>query len=531
MTKPSSSFLLITLSAAALFAQPAKYRIAGMVVNAESGSALNRARVVLTRYGSTQALATQITGDDGRFSFEVPEGKFGLEAGTRVARQNYGISTPDALAGSSIITGPGQDTGNLVFRWFPRGAISGKVVDSTGDPVESALVQLLQSTVSGGRRMAQSRGWRYSDDRGEYRFGLLAGGSYLLAVTGTPWYSTRRAFTETSEPALAFVPTYFPNTNDLSRAGILILKPGMDARADFTLPVGPGANVVVKHDAPKDMKGRISLITEGVGGREGFQRQSSFSGIQQPFQLGAIPPGRYLLRLAGSEGTSDYSARKIIDVSGSEVNVELEVRKVPTVSGTVVLKNPKAKPKGTLLASLIREDNFAVLSTAVHADGTFAFPSVGPGRQRLAIRGTDGYFASDVHVEGTQFEDGIADLQEGEAATVRMVASDEIGVVQGFVMQEEKPIVGAMVVLAPAGGSTDIFRYRGFQTDSDGSFDFQNVPAGDYMLFATAETSVEYANPDVVRLYLAGAKGIHLEPHGTHSEKIPLSEPSAANKP
>jgi len=531
MTKPSSSFFLVLLSASAVYAQPVKYRIAGVVVNAESGSPINRSRVVLTRYGTTQALATQITGDDGRFSFEVPEGKFRLEAGTRVARQNYGIGAPDALAGSSIIAGPGQDTGNLVFRWFPRGAISGKVVDSTGDPVESALVQLLQSTVSGGRRMVQSRGWKYTDDRGEYRFGLLTGGSYMLAVTGTPWYSTRRAFPETSEPVLAFVPTYFPNTNDISQAGILILKPGMDARADFTLPVGRGANIVVKHDAPKDMKGLISLITEGVGGREGFQRQSRFSGIEQPFQLRAIPPGRYLLRLGGSEGTSDYSARRIIDVNGSELNVELEVRKAPTVSGTVVLKNPKAKPKGTLLASLIREDNFAVLSTAVHADGTFVFPSVAAGRHRLAIRGTDGYFASEVHVEGTQFEGGVVDLQEGEAAKVRMVASDEIGVVQGFAMQEEKPIVGAMVVLAPAGGSTDILRYRGFQTDSDGSFDFQNVPAGDYMLFATADTSVEYANPEVVRLFLTGAKAIHLEPHGTHSEKIPLSEASPEKKP
>src|SRR5690242_20631482 len=215
MTKPSSSFFLVLLSASAVYAQPVKYRIAGVVVNAESGSPINRSRVVLTRYGTTQALATQITGDDGRFSFEVPEGKFRLEAGTRVARQNYGIGAPDALAGSSIIAGPGQDTGNLVFRWFPRGDISGKVVDSTGDPMESALVQLLQSTVSGGRRMTQSRGWKYTDDRGEYRFGLLTGGSYMLAVTGTPWYSTRRAFPDTSEPALAFVPTYFPNTNDI----------------------------------------------------------------------------------------------------------------------------------------------------------------------------------------------------------------------------------------------------------------------------------------------------------------------------
>jgi len=42
MTKPSSSFFLVLLSASAVYAQPVKYRIAGVVVNAESGSPINR---------------------------------------------------------------------------------------------------------------------------------------------------------------------------------------------------------------------------------------------------------------------------------------------------------------------------------------------------------------------------------------------------------------------------------------------------------------------------------------------------------
>jgi hypothetical protein len=37
-----------------------------------------------------------------------------------------------------------------------------------------------------------------------------------------------------------------------------------------------------------------------------------------------------------------------------------------------------------------------------------------------------------------------------------------------------------------------------FQTDSDGSFDYKDVPAGDYVLFAVEDTSFEYANPAAV---------------------------------
>ncbi len=87
-----------------------------------------------------------------------------------------------------------------------------------------------------------------------------------------------------------------------------------------------------------------------------------------------------------------------------------------------------------------------------------------------------------------------------------------------------------MVVLAPASGAHDQVTYRGFQTDSDGSFDFQNVPVGDYLLIAVEDTQLEYANPIAVRPYLTNAKPVHIEAHGVYSEKIPLTAPEE-NKP
>jgi hypothetical protein len=521
------------LFAAMAMAQSAgPYRIAGVVVDSEGGSPVPRARVVLLRTGTTQVVARQIAGTDGRFAFDVPEGKFHLEASVRDMALPYGIHKSDARMGTSIITGPDQDTSHLVFRWFPPGAISGKITDEAGDPVESALVQLLRSVVTGGRRVVRTAGWVRTDDRGEYRFGPLSGGEYLLAVTGTPWYSHfALPGRENPEPTLAYAPTYYPNTTDISGASILALKPGQEARADFKMAVVRGSKVIVKHDAPPEMKGMIALVTDGVGGSDGFQRQEIFVSLQQAVVVAAVPPGRYLVRMTGSKGSADFSGRRLVDVNGSDLNVEIEMRPMPKVSGTVQLKNPKAKPRGALLASLIRDDTGLILSTVVHADGSFSFPAVAVAKYQLAIRGADGYFATDIHAEGTHFENGVVDLAEGESVSVKMSASDEIGGLQGFVMRGEKPLEGVLVVLAPARNASDQSAYRGFQTDSDGSFDYQNVPAGDYLLFATEDTGIEYANPSAIRSQLTHAKAVRIEAHVTATERITLGDAAAEKQP
>jgi hypothetical protein len=96
--------------------------------------------------------------------------------------------------------------------------------------------------------------------------------------------------------------------------------------------------------------------------------------------------------------------------------------------------------------------------------------------------------------------------------------------VQGLVMSGATALEGVLVVLAPALGPKDQVRYRGFQTDSDGSFDFKNVPAAEYLLFAVEDTEMEYANPVVVKRYLGNAKRLRVEAHAAYSENIGIEK-------
>src|SRR5262249_55052353 len=151
-----------------------------------------------------------------------------------------GTSRSDSGFSTAVVTGPGQDTGNIVFRWFPPGGISGRVVDQYGEPVESAIIQLVYSRVVAGRKTVNSWGFARTDDRGDYHFGPLPGGTYYLVVSGEPWQNRRNQSID-GAPTMAYAPVYSGNTTDLSRAAPIVLRPAEQARADFTLSAVPGS--------------------------------------------------------------------------------------------------------------------------------------------------------------------------------------------------------------------------------------------------------------------------------------------------
>src|SRR6266550_2580144 len=82
----SLGFVLCTLAAARTPASDVAagpYRIAGTVVNKSGGAALALTRVTIRDTKNPKEVQSQLTGDDGRFEFRVPAGKYGLHAAKR----------------------------------------------------------------------------------------------------------------------------------------------------------------------------------------------------------------------------------------------------------------------------------------------------------------------------------------------------------------------------------------------------------------------------------------------------------------
>jgi hypothetical protein len=156
------------------------YRVAGVVLNDATGQPVAGARVTLASVERRDLGMSTATGDNGRFAFTgLPRGKYELSGRRRgLLPESYGQR---AGWSSAIVTGPGQNgqnTESLVLRLPPPGIISGRVTDDAGEPVAEALVELLDSRITDGRRTVTAVSSKRTDDAGEYRW---AGGGQLLS--------------------------------------------------------------------------------------------------------------------------------------------------------------------------------------------------------------------------------------------------------------------------------------------------------------------------------------------------------------
>src|SRR5262245_61937984 len=112
---------------------PSQFRIAGTVVNRQDGTALDRVRVILRNVKDPKDVQSVLTGEDGRFEFEVRTGKFALHGAKRgFISSDYNQHEQYSTA---IVTGAGVDTEKLTMKLAPSAVLTGRVLDESGEPV------------------------------------------------------------------------------------------------------------------------------------------------------------------------------------------------------------------------------------------------------------------------------------------------------------------------------------------------------------------------------------------------------------
>src|SRR5882724_5291534 len=129
-------------------AASASFRIAGMVVNSVTSQPVPRTQVSVTNTKDSKDNQSVITGDDGRFQFQVNAGKFSLQG----AKGGFIASAYEQHENfwTGIVTGAGLDTENLVLRLPPAAAIVGKVLDDAGEPVRETAVTVYREDHNAG---------------------------------------------------------------------------------------------------------------------------------------------------------------------------------------------------------------------------------------------------------------------------------------------------------------------------------------------------------------------------------------------
>jgi hypothetical protein len=278
-TLASAVVVLIGLltSASAQQAPAGRVRVNGVVRDAQTGTPLRHARITPV---TTSSLATaSFTDGDGRFSMDLPG-----DATLKVAKAGYVEDTVK-------VTRPrGTELADVEVVLKRGAAITGRVVDETGAPLQGATVVAFETeSPDRGRSVA-------TDDLGEFRFGGLREGEFGVGpFDGT----TRPVNTKEQTAALASGPRVRIRQGDSVDAGDLVIR-GRSTSATAVSPPPPsgsrdGLGSVVGRVG--DTRGRpLRVMVDLV--QPGSETLATSSNAQGWFRFERVPPGTYVAEVA-----------------------------------------------------------------------------------------------------------------------------------------------------------------------------------------------------------------------------------------
>ena len=362
---------------------------------------------------------------------------------------------PRVRPAGAIVTGPGQHTDSLVLPLCPPGAISGRVVDDAGEPVEQARVELFRSAIVNGRRRVATIAVKQTADTGDFRFGALPAGTYYLAASGSPWYTKFAQTNAGNAPRdmthAGYQIQYHSNASDPAAAEPLTLKAGQEATTNFVLLPVPAAAVHVHVAGKEDLSKRFALTVAGLPGSRVLVRQGTQSG--DLYNFWGVPPGHYAVRVDASDASRAWYAEEEFDVSGTDIDVSSTLREVPSLAGTLEVEGGGQPTKLRIMLIDLESGNGQPLPS--DANGRFSLSSISAQRYRVALSGGDDYYLKRWFVEGAGRDGEVLDLRKSSAVRLKVLAAKGAGRVKGTIQRDGQPLSGALIVLAPATGPAE----------------------------------------------------------------------------
>jgi hypothetical protein len=464
--------------------------IRGHIVRTD-GPPLARAEVRLATTEKAGPPRTATTDESGAYEFTaLPAGRYTLTAmKTGYVSLQFGQRRAFE-AGQAILLKAGE-TRERVDVALPRhGAVTGRIVDENGEPLEGVSVSVTEiRSVGGRRRIAAVPGVqaRQTNELGRFRvYGLPPGDYAVRAEVGQAG----------SDDLRGFPVTYFPGTTNSAEAQrIRIGLADEVSNVDFALAPVRTARITGRTftSSGEPFEGGVQMrptwrstgtVAEAVGGRplpDGA------------FEFPNVPPGEYVIQ--AFKGTE--IGWQIVAVNGADVT-DLAVKTMPgsTITGRVTFEGGDApKPDQVELVTSPADPDlmsfFGTSSSAdVHEDGTFEIEHVtGPSRLRVA-RAPSGWALQRVIVGGIDATDAALSFgAESESLKdVEVVLTNALTRMTGRVTDGRgTPAAdGAVIVFS----DDDERWYEGSRyvatsrPGRDGSFEISGLPPGRYFAIA-----------------------------------------------
>ncbi len=540
------------LRAAQQTASSPVYRITGIVVSSTDGTPVRHAHLNANPSGARtgglprnrfsplapSAGASADADEYGHFTLTLPSaGAWNLTAsGSGYITQSF---EAHGMFSSAVVVTPSSPTYDLRFRLPPEAIITGTVIDEAGEPVRDARVILQQRALpSPDRELApfQTRMNAQTDDRGIYEFPNLGPADYRLMVEARPWYAqsnrpqlSLNGTTPPSDPALdvTYQMTWYPGVDLPEQAEIITLHAADTRTADFHLAPIPALHlqVILPTSATPVSNGPISgrtfpiypvleRIDTGGAGPGVVQSIGSSTGPAGRAEIDGLAPGLYRLRLQGQNRNAQSSIVEIAPGSSSQV-VDASSSSVQTANIAIDLDlSDEDRAVGVELRSPETGRRFTSFDTNMFLASDRRGPQtqeprqitmqVPPGRYEIALTGRGNTYLTEVTGKGAQITGRFLTVPAGDVSLTLHTASGH-ATVTGIATMNGKPIVGAMLLLVPAGlgdpkSFTSLVRD---QTNTDGSFDLNNVVPGPYILIAIDRGwELRWSDPATLEHYL-----------------------------
>jgi hypothetical protein len=504
----------------------------GRVLAADTGQplAMVRMRLSTVKPGATPDHYAR-TDAEGYYEFrDVAPGPVHITASKAgYVTLEHGQALP-ATSGRPIELNPGAVLERIDFALPRASAITGRVVDDIGEPVERAAVSALRMRFVNGRRQLAQVAMASTNDNGEYRIPALQPGSYYVVAA-----ERSAGFGARMDADIGFARTAYPAAMTLDGARPVDVRAGLDTQGvDIGLMparIATVTGIVLNRAGQPAWNASVVLQSVGVGPGAGLGGELR-AAADGRFEFPRVLAGRYELHVRSSGGIREGAILPLV-VSD---DVELVVPMVSArMTGRVVPPEGATGPPSAVSIHIepVTETNAfgAGFGGAPNGDWTFDFDYLLGPRVIRTPRLPDGWHLRGVYLDGHDVTDEVFTLTGNEVVKgLEIVLTTEAADVTGTIAGANGEPCGTCTAIAFAEDPQrwrhpSRFIYAG-RPDQQHLFRLRGLPPEQYLIAAVEEVEDgEWLDPGFLDRLRSHAERIDLRAAGSATAALRVVRP------